>query len=627
MPIRTQMLAVSRKRVCAIALAAVVLFSAQQGYGADYFWNPNLSGNWVSNNWSTPADGPTYASAWSDSNTANFTAASRTISVNSLITIAGINFTADGIVLASGSGDLRLVGSVPLSVSGTNTATITEDVISIGAGVALVKQGTGTLVLSGNNNLSTVTVSAGTLKLGSSGAMGSAALTPALNVAGTLDLAGFSASRGNLSGAGTVTNSAAAASVLTIGSGSTTATTTFSGQIQDGAGTMSLTMVGTGTLALTGSNSYTGATRINGGTLRVSSLGNGGANSGIGASTSAAENLQFGGGTLEYNGAGSAVTNRAFTLNAGGGTINVSANASTTLVISGSGTGTGGLTKTGVGILTLTGANTYAGGTTVSAGVLRLGNGLTNGSVTGNVVNNATLQLNNPASSTISGNITGTGALSIVGAGTQTFTGTNTYTGSTTLTGAAKVQVAAGARLAANGAAGVTVGALTTLGGEGTIGGASVTYQSAASLEVGNGTPNDIGILTFANNLSLQSGSKAFFQFDRSAGDVAGTGYDQVIAGDITLDGQFMPLVVNNSGTNQFTTMSLFSGTSRTGFFSNLAQGQSVPELDGFAGSDWIIDYTATGVNLVAVPEPASIGMMALVSLTALCRRNRRSRA
>ena len=53
--------------------------------------------------------------------------------------------------------------------------------------------------------------------------------------------------------------------------------------------------------------------------------------------------------------------------------------------------GAGALTKSGAGTLTLTGSNSYAGGTTISAGTLQIGNGGTSGSITGNVANSGTL--------------------------------------------------------------------------------------------------------------------------------------------------------------------------------------------------------------------------------------------
>jgi fibronectin-binding autotransporter adhesin len=58
------------------------------------------------------------------------------------------------------------------------------------------------------------------------------------------------------------------------------------------------------------------------------------------------------------------------------------------------GVNTLGLTKVGTGTLTLTSANSYAGGTIINGGTLQLGDGGTTGSITGNVLNNGILAFN-----------------------------------------------------------------------------------------------------------------------------------------------------------------------------------------------------------------------------------------
>jgi autotransporter-associated beta strand protein len=92
------------------------------------------------------------------------------------------------------------------------------------------------------------------------------------------------------------------------------------------------------------------------------------------------------------------------------------------------------LTKSGTGTLTVLNANTYVGGTFVTGGTLKLGDGATqNGSVVGNIADSATLIVANPAAQMLSGVISGAGALVKQGTGVLTLNATNTLTGPTTI--------------------------------------------------------------------------------------------------------------------------------------------------------------------------------------------------
>lgn len=190
----------------------------------------------------------------------------------------------------------------------------------------------------------------------------------------------------------------------------------------------------TGTLVLSGANSYTGGTAIDMGTLSVSSDGNLG---------DAAGALSFDGGTLRNTAA--FATSRGVTLEAGGGTFETAAE----LTVSGTLDGEGALAKTGDGTLVLSGGNTYSGGTTVAAGTLSVSADANLGDAAGALtLAGGTLQTTAAFDSTrdvvlaggtlqtdadlgLQGTVSGGGALIKDGAGTLTLTGDNTYTGDT----------------------------------------------------------------------------------------------------------------------------------------------------------------------------------------------------
>lgn len=128
---------------------------------------------------------------------------------------------------------------------------------------------------------------------------------------------------------------------------------TWSGTISgDGA----LNKTGTGTLTLAGANTYAGGTVVHAGAVAVSSDTN------LGSGP-----LTLDGGALATT--ASFATARAVTLGAAGGTFETA--TGTTLQLNGGVDGTGGLTKTGAGTLVMTGANTYTGTSVIAAGTLQ----------------------------------------------------------------------------------------------------------------------------------------------------------------------------------------------------------------------------------------------------------------
>ena len=95
-------------------------------------------------------------------------------------------------------------------------------------------------------------------------------------------------------------------------------------------------------------------------------------------------------------------------------------NPGNTLAISGAIGGSGGLTTSGAGTVVLTASNSYAGGTTIAAGTLALGDGGTTGSVLGGITNNATLLLNFAGNQPFANSVSGLGNVVVSGPGTVT---------------------------------------------------------------------------------------------------------------------------------------------------------------------------------------------------------------
>ena len=224
-----------------------------------------------------------------------------------------------------------------------STLTLSGDISGSGA-AGITKLSAGTAVLSGTNAYTGVTtISAGTLQLGSGGTTGA------------------------LTGTGTITNDAA---LIVNRSNAFTQATDLNGQAIDGTG--SVTQAGAGTTTLSATNTYTGTTTIDSGTLQAGSTQAFGVNS----ATTVTSTLLLDGNsnTLgSMDGAGSVVNDNdsatAATLTVGGGGATGTFSGS---ISDGSGGGALSLSKTGAGAQTLSGANTYTGGTSLGAGTLNI---------------------------------------------------------------------------------------------------------------------------------------------------------------------------------------------------------------------------------------------------------------
>ena len=307
---------------------------------------------------------------------------------------------------------------------------------------SLVKQGDGVLGLSGANTYSDGTkVNLGTLQAQAQNTIPSLGVV-ALTENSTLDLNGFDQTIGNLTGSsGNVTLNGA---TLFVGN----QTSQVFGGVISGSG--SVAKNGQGTLTLSGANTYLDGTTINAGVLSVSDDLNLGDPSGTIAFSGS-------GGTLQMTNGISSSRN-----------INLSApatllvNAATTTVFSGEINGTAPLIKDGEGTLSLTGTNTYSGGTQILLGTLQAGEtsaipsqglvSLTNkstfdlngfnqtisnlsGSGGSILLNGATLIVGDTTSQQFSGLIAGEGSFIKQGEGVLTLSGANTYTDGTFING------------------------------------------------------------------------------------------------------------------------------------------------------------------------------------------------
>jgi fibronectin-binding autotransporter adhesin len=255
-------------------------------------------------------------------------------------------------------------------------------------------------------------------------------------------------------------------------------------------GSTQLVKTDLGTLVLGGANTYSGGTAINGGTLQVSADDN------LGAATGG---LSFDGGTLATT--ASFASARTTTLNSGGGTFDVA--PGTTLTLSGAIGGVGALAKADTGTLVLTGNNTYAGGTVISAGTLQLGDGGTSGSIVGDVTDNGTLAFDRSDTVTFSGVISGFGALAQIGSGTTILTADSPYTGGTSVdAGTLVVGDPAHPSAALSGGGPITVAGGATLGGYGSVTG---NVLNGGTVAAGNATPgfgaSPAGTFTITGNL------------------------------------------------------------------------------------------------------------------------------
>jgi autotransporter-associated beta strand protein len=214
---------------------------------------------------------------------------------------------------------------------------------------ALSKSGAGTLILAGNNTFTGgLAINAGMVQLGNSGALNATTPNPVhfgpgstgiLNLGGSGNVTISSLQSNSLPGAPIVENANSAPGQISTLTVNDSGTDTFAGIMRDdpaGRGVLAIAKSGSGTLVLTGANTYTGGTTINAGTLQ---LGDGTTSNG-----SVAGNISDNSGLVFAN--------------------------PNPQVFSGTIFGFGSVTKSAPGALTLGGNNSFTGGLTVQEGTL-----------------------------------------------------------------------------------------------------------------------------------------------------------------------------------------------------------------------------------------------------------------
>ncbi|EDW9824691.1 fibronectin-binding autotransporter adhesin ShdA [Salmonella enterica] len=493
------------------------------------------------------------------------------------------NVTGEGQIVKSGSDELIVTGdnnySGGTTISGgtltadhadsLGTGTIANSgVLQVGEGElentlsgtgSLVKTGTGELTLSGDN-----TYSGGT----------------------TIDDGVLIAANVNALGSGDIDNSG----VLQVGEGELENTL---------SGTGSLVKTGTGELTLSGDNTYSGGTTIAGGTLtadHADSLGTGAiANSGVlQVGEGELENTLSGSGSLVKTGTGELTLSGDNTYSGGttitGGTLTADhADSLGTGAIANSGvlqvgegelentlSGAGSLVKTGTGELTLSGDNNYSGGTTISGGTLTADHADSLG--TGAIANSGVLKV---GEGELENTLSGAGSLVKTGTGELTLSGDNkTYSGDTT--------IADGTLIAANvnalGSGNIDNSGTLMLDANGAFELANVTTHSGATTAMAAGSTIDAG------QLIQEDGSTLNIDLSKANGESAITADSVTLGGTLNVTG--IGSVTDSWTPEAYTYTLIDSDSAITSDFDNLTvAGMNSEDVD-FLTIDGKVDET-----------------------------------
>ena len=530
-----------------------------------------------------------------------------------------------GVGVIAGAGSLQASSGRDLWILTTSaTSTISASVVDDGASTGITKYGAGNLLLTGSTSFhGPIDLDQGTLSIGGANALGA---NGSINFVGASTLRPYgldisTAKNVALYGGPTI------ATVDTNGQ-----TVTLSGTISSigtpsnvSATTAAFSKIGTGTLILAGTNTFTSNSGVTSGTLNLSS-------------GQALQNSTFigGGGALVFD---SSVSGHAFTFGGLGGSTNLALtdngsnpvalsignnnNASSySAVLSGSGS----LTKVGTGTQILSGANTYTGATTVNAGTLQIGAAGTTGalSTSSAIVDNGTLVFNR-TNAVLQGTdftatgISGTGSLTQAGSSTLTLIGANTYSGTTTVS-AGTLQIGNAGTVGSISPSGTIVDNATLIFNRTNAVTQGVDFSSApisgtgALTQAGAGTLTlnaantfsgitavNAGTLNLANSLALQnstfSGGAGTFVFNSSVSSHAFTFGGLGGSTNLALrDSGLTPVALsvgNNGGSATYS--GILSGS---GSLTKIGTGnQTLSGVNTFSGGVVILSGTLTGAG------------------------------
>ncbi len=512
--------------------------------------------------------------------------------------ITTLGSTAEALISVA---TLRLEANNTFNVSAGTTGgadlVVTSAITQDGGPYGITKAGAGLMQVTGSSNYGGgTTVNGGILQLGSNLALGSGTGALTVGSSGTLDLNGFSPTVGAVNGAGTINNVSARGSLaLTVGSGGVAGT--FSGTIQNTSGTLSLVKIGAGTESLSGTNTYTGGTQLNGGILNFAASA---------VPHAVPRSITFGGGTLQYA-AGNTVDVSGAIAPIASGQAAIIDTGSNSVTFASPLSGGGGLTKAGAGVLTLLGANAYSGSTTISAGTLQVGSGGNLGSLpnVSPITDNVTLAFSRSDTVTQGTNfnstITGSGGLVQAGPGTLVLNGANSYTGATAVN-AGLLEIA-------------TSGSL--YGGNSASWASNISVASGGTLAVTIGGPSDFSANGGAQAVVLLASAfqvGSYFGFDTTNSVTSVLAQGVTASSSLFQDGAYLsaPITVQNTfGISKLGTGTLVllasNGNTYTGGTS-VANGELVMQGTGGAGAVSVTNSIPQGTTVLSVQNSEALG-------------------